>query len=113
MGELRDFQVRINSWAIEKGWRPESKTEPTRSLPEDIALMHSELSEALEAFRDGHLYTFVDHEGKPQGFFSELADCVIRILDTCEQHGADLSKEIQLKMDYNDKRPWRHGGKAL
>lgn len=51
---------------------------------EKIALMHSELSEALDALRDG------DMERVEQ----ELADCVIRIADFCERRGLHLNHGV-------------------
>jgi hypothetical protein len=48
---------------------------------------------------------------KPEGELVELADAVIRIADYCESKGWDLEKALQLKMNYNDTRPFRHGGK--
>lgn len=74
-----------------------------------IALMHSELSEALEAFRHGNPPD--GHIPKHKGAVVELADCMIRILDTCEEYGwgADLVHALRAKMDYNKSRPYKHG----
>lgn len=83
----------------------------------DIALMHSELSEALEDIRNGKglgtTYYEAGKVSKPCGVPSELADVVIRILDFSGRHGIDLGKAILEKMTYNATRPYKHGGKTL
>lgn len=101
--------------------------EDERTVGEDIALLHSEVSEMLEAYRewgtedvtdprtaylDGTPYPS-DYLPKPEGFGSECADVLIRLLDTCERRGIDLEAEFNRKVAYNRTRGYKHGGKRL
>lgn len=83
------------------------------SIPEKLCLMHSELSEALECYRDGDMALHFDDNGKPLGFPSELADCIIRLVDLAEYLHIDLDLSVMVKMDYNKTRPYKHGRKVL
>jgi len=65
-------------------------------------LIHSEVSEALEAYR----------KGDAENFAEELADIAIRLLDAAGGYGIDLESEIVKKHEYNKTREYRHGGKA-
>jgi NTP pyrophosphatase (non-canonical NTP hydrolase) len=84
-----------------------------RTIPEKLCLIHSEVSEALEDYRNGAMGEGL-YEGseKPQGFPSELADIVIRVFDLAGAMEIDLEGAIQRKMAYNKTRAHRHGGKA-
>lgn len=109
MTDLHKLQQEAYEIATEKGWWEEPRT--TLEL---MALMHSEISEAVEAWRDpvrGDLPVYFDASGKPEGWLIELADCVIRIMDLCGHEAVSLESAIEMKLDYNRSRPYRHGGK--
>ena len=82
--------------AVNCGW-----WDKDRNDGELIALMHSELSEALEAYRKG---LNDDHLLHRKGVEVEMADTVIRIFDFCGKHGLDLGGAIQEKIEYNANR---------
>jgi NTP pyrophosphatase (non-canonical NTP hydrolase) len=87
------------------------------TVGEDIALMHSELSEALEEYRANHpVHTIYYNESKPdkpEGVPIELADAVIRIFHFCGKYNIDLEQALTTKMTYNATRSFKHGGKAI
>lgn len=105
---IKEWQKAVHEVAKDHGWwdRP-------NDIGRQITNMHGELSEAWEEFRGGRPLDYMYYSGgtKPEGFGVELADCVIRIMDTCEANGIDLEKMIELKNEYNKTREWRHGGK--
>jgi NTP pyrophosphatase (non-canonical NTP hydrolase) len=39
----------------------------------------------------------------------ELADIIIRVLDTSKARGIDIGKAVEMKMAYNSGRPFMHG----
>ena len=102
--------------------------EDEKNIGEMLALIHSEVSEALEADRkdkwcadlslswaestndDPH---FKDHyEETIKGTFQdELADIMIRVMDLAQFKGIDLEAHIQVKMKYNSMRKYKHGKK--
>ena len=104
---INDLIREAHENAVAHGWWEEE-----RSFAELIALMHSELSEALEEYRDGlgmqEVYWPFPFN-KPEGIPIELADVIIRICDVCGKYKIDLEKAIQLKMEYNKTRPYKHG----
>ncbi len=94
---IKDYIKKCHKTAKEKGWWDSDRNEG-----EIIALMHSELSEALEAMRN--------HLGK-DAVAEELADCCIRIFDYCGAREINLEEALLKKMSYNKTRPFRHGKK--
>lgn len=131
---IAEWQGKVYALAKEKGWWDGIEQHDISVIPEKIALIHSEASEALEAYRapvaiiagtpimanvyadpDGE--TFIsptDGTGrlrKPIGIDSEMADIVIRVMDLCAHLGIDLERAIREKHAYNETRPRRHGGK--
>jgi NTP pyrophosphatase (non-canonical NTP hydrolase) len=46
---------------------------------------------------------------KPEGVAVELADCIIRCLDTMHSLGVDIDAIVAEKMAYNATRPPKHG----
>lgn len=102
----------IHENAVAHGW-----WEKERSFAEIVALIHSELSEALEEYRSGKPFLYfvietIQRDGKvipeirtdygdgnykdekPEGIVVELADAVIRILDYCGKRGLDIEEAL-------------------
>lgn len=88
-----------NGWNVLKPeeWDHEYK------IPAILALVTSETSEALEAFRKNDKGNFAE----------ECADQIIRLLDLTAGLGIDIDKEIHKKLEKNKGRGFRHGGKRV
>lgn len=80
-----------------------------RSDGELIALMHSELSECLEALRHGNPPD--EHIPEFNNATVELADLVIRAMDMAAKREWPLGAAIVAKAQFNESRPMRHGKK--
>jgi NTP pyrophosphatase (non-canonical NTP hydrolase) len=106
--KVTELMEQAHATAAEKGWH-----DKPRSIAEEIALFHSELSEALECIRNGDEPDAIWHDGngKPCGFAVELADVLIRIAESCQHRGVPLEKALILKLAYNKSREYRHGKK--
>lgn len=106
--ELNKFMIDVHENAKKHGWWDEPRT-----FGEVIALCHSELSEALEEYRNGRPTLWYGDGGKPEGIVIELADCIIRILDYCGHEKYDMESILKIKHEYNKTRPYKHGGKRI
>lgn len=183
--ELNELAKEIHRTAVDRGWWNDNPTDnpsgrlrqnimgdyiADRSVGDQFANFHAEVSEAWECWRDGWnmdqvRYTFTrnadavgtglhfrfsskereqvtevcstrwkadDPEApwfalsmpddipmlvshgyivKPLGIPIELADVIIRILDTCAAYRIDIDQAMAIKMTFNETRAQRHGGK--
>lgn len=100
---LNELGKEIFANNVVKGFYDEPTTFAAR-----IALMHSELSEALEADRKGLMD---DKLTNRDGREVELADCLIRILDCATFMRMDIHGAVIEKIAYNKTREYKHGGK--
>lgn len=103
----------IHACAVKKGWWKGGVEK--RNKGELLALVHSEISEAMEGLRSPLNHDikacYYDLQNKPCGFGIELADAIIRILDICVAYEIPISNLLFTKINYNTKRPYRHGNK--
>jgi NTP pyrophosphatase (non-canonical NTP hydrolase) len=95
-------QDKIHKTAFDKGWWDEDRNDG-----EIIALIHSELSEALEALRHGNPPD--DKIPEFSGLEAELADAVIRIMDYAGGKGLDVAGALVRKIEFNETRERKHG----
>ena len=111
---INDWVNDVHTTATEKGWWEENDP---RSFGDLTTLIHSEISEAFEEYRNNRgvneIYYNANKPDKPEGVPVELADVVIRVMDLCGHYGIDLEAAIALKAAYNKTRPYKHGGKKV
>ncbi len=103
MDGMNAAQELAHQTARNAGWYADPATGQAikRNFGEVVALMHSELSEALEADRKGLMDDKLPHR---DGREVEFADCIIRILDTAAAMGMNLGAAIVEKNRYNRER---------
>ena len=103
---LRELVENAYDNAKEKGFYT---TPEANNVPLKLALIHAEVSEALECLRASGTTAWEGDGGKPEGFAVELADTVIRIAALCGHLKIDLTEVILRKMAYNKTRQRLHG----
>lgn len=122
---INELAKQVHENAKEKGFFDKEK-----NIAEMLCLIHSEVSEALEADRTDNYSALeasqmnvlmgwnddVDFKNNYQtlvkgSFEEEMADIVIRVMDMCAFKGIDLERHIRAKMRFNSLRVKMHGKK--
>lgn len=121
MSTFAELQLQAHEISKSKGWY----TSEAENIPGKLALIHAEVSEALEEYRNDKMELYYGRvvttfpgggkgvDSKPEGFGIELADVVIRVMDLAEYLKLPLEELIVEKMEFNKTRPFRHGGKKI
>ncbi len=101
---FKEVQRAVHANAVQKGfWHANS------DVGCKIALIHSELSEAIEYIRNGDGPD--DKLPNRRGGEVELADAIIRIMDLAEYMRYDIAGALLAKHEFNRNRPPLHGKK--
>lgn len=94
---MQEIIEQIGDWrrkqGFETGWG---------NMPEKLMLVVTEVSEAMEAYRNYDRINFAE----------EVADTIIRLFDICDAMGIDIEAEIKQKMAVNLERPYKHDKKC-
>jgi NTP pyrophosphatase (non-canonical NTP hydrolase) len=112
---LNDMAAHVYEIAKSKGFHDQPV--PVATL---MANIHGEVSELWEAFRGRRLAepcdkaeTIAELTGHSLTCAEEeLADILIRTLDTAQEMGIDIARAVRVKSSFNESRPHMHGGKA-
>lgn len=81
---------------------------PTPEKGSLVAMIHGEVSEALEAERTGKVS---DKIPSFTGVEEEMADVILRIMDYAGKHKLRIAEALVCKMMYNSTREHKHGKK--
>lgn len=103
---IADLSRRVREINISNGWRNDAKGRSIKDVDYTIvklALIHTEVSEAIESVRVEDEFNFVD----------ELADIVIRTLDLADILEIDIEQAILNKLEVVANREYQHGGKKV
>lgn len=103
--EFAEMQRRAHALMVSKGFWPKDKK--TRNVGEQIALIHSELSEGMEGYRQGNPPD--DKVPEFNALEAELADAILRIMDLAEGLNLNVGEALVRKHAFNEGRQHKHG----
>ncbi len=95
---LKQLQNMILQQAADKGF---GTTPDEINVAEKIALIHSEVSEAYEAYRHKNM------TGGKDSFEDELGDVIQRTLHLAAVMNVDIEQAILNKLKINESREWK------
>ena len=100
---LRTLTRTVHASCVEAGWYSDIETgeRTPRNVGEMLALVHSEVSEALEGHRKDLMDDHLPHRKMIE---VELADTLIRIFDLAGYLELDLGGAVLEKFEYNQHR---------
>ena len=118
MKDLNELADAVHALARSKGWHDDNEGVDA-FIERTCNNMHDEVSELHTAWRDNQLFKSCDKAGKMADcglpplncLEEELADIIIRALDSARKLNVDILRAIQIKHDFNKTRSMRHGGK--
>jgi NTP pyrophosphatase (non-canonical NTP hydrolase) len=108
---IKSIALLVHELATRNGFHDGQVPGSREEVASFVANIHGEVSELWEAFRRGTLNKQCDKPALLTCLEEELADIIIRCLDTAAEHGIDIERAIIVKHEYNCTRPFKHGGK--
>lgn len=115
---LNQIKHSIHTDMQRMGWHDDQMSD-LEFIKTTVANIHGEVSELWEAARKGQLDQLCDKAAKMESLGleplrcleEELADIVIRVMDTAGRLKVDLGMAVALKQELNMSRGYRYGGK--
>jgi NTP pyrophosphatase (non-canonical NTP hydrolase) len=99
---MKEIVDRVHQNSVNKGFWDGLDPNDPRAVMTKLALITSEIGEAVEAVRDGN----------DEGLREELADITIRTMDLARAKGFDHEQDVLAKAAKNESRPYQHGRKV-
>ena len=108
---INDIAAHVYQTSSNSGFHENDEANASR-FAEFVANLHGEASELWEAYRKGNLNKQCYKDVTLTCAEEELADIIIRALDTAVTLKIDIGRAIAVKDQYNQTRAYKHGGKV-
>ncbi|MFW6272191.1 MAG: hypothetical protein ACOC2U_00210 [bacterium] len=107
---FREMEIEAARVAEKTGWEVHNTTD---DLKEKLLLLHSEVSEMVEALRKDKLNAPSEKIPNFTNFEEELADLFLRGMHMSKKLNLKIAAAMIAKLEYNDKREFKHGNKLF